>query len=102
MYIFTNYFIVKSWPAYIVGFGVSIFLFIVVLFTSRTDRPPAYHLVVAVVAFSTAIAIQYVAASESASVISILFKLSRVDRQTVGITVLTWSNSFGGNYDVLN
>lgn len=90
--------LVTAWPIWVGALTFSIVLSIIVFFTSRTDRPPVYHVAVAGVAFSTAILIEYLAASESVSVVSIVFKLARMNRETMGITVLTWSNSFGGKF----
>ncbi|XP_058460946.1 putative sodium/calcium exchanger 7 [Malaya genurostris] len=70
-------------------------LMIAIFFTSRTDRPPAYHLVYALLAFAGSIMIIYIIAQEVVSLLVTMGLVLNLSRSMLGLSVLAWGNSIG-------
>ncbi|XP_058828520.1 mitochondrial sodium/calcium exchanger protein-like [Topomyia yanbarensis] len=66
-----------------------------IFFTSRTDRPPRYHLVYAPLAFAGSIMIIYVIAQEVVSLLVTLGLVLNLSKSMLGLSVLAWGNSIG-------
>lgn len=66
-----------------------------IFFTSRTDRPPFYHLAYAMLAFIGSILIIYVVAQEVVSLLVTIGLVLNLSRSMLGLSVLAWGNSIG-------
>ncbi|XP_053687171.1 putative sodium/calcium exchanger 7 [Sabethes cyaneus] len=75
--------------------GVSFLLMVAIFFTSRTDRPPCYHLAYALLAFFGSILIIYIVAQEVVSLLVTIGLVLNLSRSMLGLSVLAWGNSIG-------
>ncbi|XP_062540451.1 mitochondrial sodium/calcium exchanger protein-like [Armigeres subalbatus] len=70
-------------------------LMVVLFITSRTDRPPSYHLVYALIAFAGSIQVIYAVAHEVVSLLITLGLVLKLSKSMLGLSVLAWGNSIG-------
>ncbi|XP_055528891.1 mitochondrial sodium/calcium exchanger protein-like [Wyeomyia smithii] len=74
---------------------LSLMAIVTIFFTSRTDRPPHYHLVYALLAFVGSILIIYVVAQEVVSLLVTIGLVLNLSQSMLGLSVLAWGNSIG-------
>ncbi|KXJ74347.1 hypothetical protein RP20_CCG013837 [Aedes albopictus] len=70
-------------------------LMTVLFATSRTDRPPRYHMAYALMAFVGSIQVIYVVAQEVVSLLVTLGLVLNLSKSMLGLSVLAWGNSIG-------
>ncbi|XP_065079784.1 mitochondrial sodium/calcium exchanger protein-like [Ochlerotatus camptorhynchus] len=70
-------------------------LMTVLFCTSRTDRPPRYHLAYALLAFVGSIQVIYVVAQEVVCLLVTLGLVLKLSKSMLGLSVLAWGNSIG-------
>lgn len=67
----------------------------VLFYTSRTDRPPRYHLLYALLAFVGSILVIYIVAQEVVCLLVTLGLVLKLSKSMLGLSVLAWGNSIG-------
>jgi len=93
---------VNNIPLVFIVLSISIIIALIVLMTSQFDDPPSYHCVFGYLGFAVSVIWIYALANEVVDLlqaIGILFSLSDV---ILGLTVLAWGNSIGGNYQIIS
>ncbi|XP_055627136.1 mitochondrial sodium/calcium exchanger protein-like [Toxorhynchites rutilus septentrionalis] len=84
-----------SLPIWALLLIISPTLMFLVFLTSRTDRPPGYHLVYALMVFVGSIQMIYVLAQEIVSLLVTLGLVVKMSKSMLGLSVLAWGNSIG-------
>ncbi|EAT48204.1 AAEL000751-PA [Aedes aegypti] len=84
-----------DFPAWAWSLIFSCMIMVACFFTSRTDRPPPYHLVYALLAFVGSIQVIYVVAQEVVSLLMTLGLVLELSKSMLGLSVLAWGNSIG-------
>ncbi|EDS37108.1 sodium/potassium/calcium exchanger 6 [Culex quinquefasciatus] len=82
-------------PIWVLTLATSTTAMLVIFCTSRTDRPPVYHLAYAALAFAGSIQVIYVVAQEVVSLLVTIGLVLNLSKSMLGLSVLAWGNSIG-------
>ncbi|XP_055606299.1 mitochondrial sodium/calcium exchanger protein-like isoform X2 [Uranotaenia lowii] len=91
-FFFTTLWDVPLWRWWLL---VAAVLLTTIFFTSRTDRPPFYHLAYAAMVFVGSIHVIYIVAQEVVSLLATMGLVMKLSRSMIGLSVLAWGNSVG-------
>uniref|UniRef100_A0A1I8IHV2 Na_Ca_ex domain-containing protein n=1 Tax=Macrostomum lignano TaxID=282301 RepID=A0A1I8IHV2_9PLAT len=86
-----------GFPIVVIVLIVGIALGILVYFTSSDFEPPKYHAAFAFIGFLTAIVWIYTFANEVVNILESVGSIFRISSTILGLTVLAWANSIGGD-----
>eukprot|EP01137_Pigoraptor_chileana_P016824 Opistho-2@73970 len=70
-------------------------MFVLVLFTSETSKPPKYHVVFGFLGFLASVVWIYGIANEIVNLLESLGRIFKISNALLGLTVLAWGNSIG-------
>lgn len=85
-------------PVVLIALLVSATLTTIVIFTSKTGKPPSYHKFFAYFGFVMAVIWIYCLAREVVNVLRTFGVVLNLSHEILGLTVLAWSNSLGGKF----
>ncbi|OTF81170.1 Na+/Ca2+ exchanger-like protein [Euroglyphus maynei] len=92
-----DYDIVDQFPLWTSSLIISIVLIILLFLTSNKNRPPIYYRLFALFGFIISIIFIQTIANEIINILKTFAILFRLSDSILGLTILAWGNSIGGN-----
>ncbi|KPM05979.1 Na+/Ca2+ exchanger-like protein [Sarcoptes scabiei] len=81
---------------HLIVLGISLILFVLVYFTSKSDQAPKYHILFAYFGFIVCISWIYAIANEVVNMLDAIRVIFNLSKFMIGLTIGAWGNSIGG------
>ncbi|XP_046916779.2 mitochondrial sodium/calcium exchanger protein [Dermatophagoides farinae] len=85
----------EPYQLHLIVLAISSIIFILVMCTSQTDKPPRYHILFAYFGFIVSISWIYTIATEVVNILDAIRVIFNLSKFMIGLTIGAWGNSIG-------